>query len=59
MNAVLAWLEGKKTSLGLLALAVYEIGVNAGWWAYDQNVVIIIGALTGAAFATKVNRIAG
>jgi hypothetical protein len=58
MDKVLAWLEGKKTTLGLIALAVYQIGANAGWWGYEQNIVIIIGVLTGASFATKVNRLA-
>ena len=56
MNAVIAWLEGKKTTIGLLLLAVYEIGSNSGWWSYDQNFVIALAALTGASFATKINR---
>ena len=57
MAAVIAWLEGKKTTIGLLLLAVYEIGANAGWWGYEQNVVILIGLATGLSAVAKVNRL--
>jgi hypothetical protein len=59
---MVAWLEGKKTILGLLALGIIGVLVNAGVIADDATVKAIVAgifALTGVAGVAHVNRVTG
>ncbi len=47
------WLNGKKTFLGLTALAFYQTGVFAGWWTSDPIVLAWIAGWTGVGLAHK------
>jgi hypothetical protein len=53
------WLEGKKTYIGMVTLAINNYAARRGWidtqLATDLNTAL--GLLTGAAFVAKVNRV--
>lgn len=59
LAALRDWLEGKKTYLGMVLLAVNNYAARRGWidgqLASDLN--LALGTLTGIAFVAKNNRI--
>jgi hypothetical protein len=48
MAAILAWLDGKKTYITAILLAVFDVGVAFGWWTFDSGVIQAVNALLAA-----------
>jgi hypothetical protein len=48
MQAVLDWLNGKKTYIVAILLAVFDIGVAVGWWPVDSAVWQSVNAILAA-----------
>ncbi len=58
MNAIIKWLDGKKSILGTIVLAVLGILAAAGTISLDsqtwQIVIVIVTALTGISFRAAI-----
>lgn len=59
LGGLVEWLQGKKTYIGMVLLAINNYASRKGWMdaqlATDLN--IALGTLTGIAFVAKTNRI--
>lgn len=57
MNAF-AWLNGKKTYIGLIAAGVFGLAVSAGWIKFEDYewLAVLIGTWTGVAITHKANK---
>lgn len=48
MQAILDFLNGKKTYIVAILLAVFDVGVAFGWWTFDSAVIQAVNALLAA-----------
>lgn len=48
MQSILNWLTGKKTYIVAILAAIFNVGVTLGWWAADNQIVILINTILGS-----------
>ena len=56
MNAIMQWLDGKRTYITIILAAIFNIGVAAGWWTPENdlvNAINMIFASFGIGFLRK------
>ena len=53
INVMITWLNGKKTFIGLAALAAYYMGLSFNWYNADPTVEGYILAWTGVGLVHK------
>jgi hypothetical protein len=44
---MLTWLEGKKTYITAILLAVFNLGVALNWWTVDNQIIYAIDTILG------------
>ena len=42
------WLQGKKTYITAILIAVYNVGIAVGWWTPDNQIIIAVNGLLAA-----------
>jgi hypothetical protein len=48
MSKILEFLQGKKTYITATLFAVFNFGVAIGWWAPDNQIILLVNSLLAA-----------
>lgn len=48
MQAINDWLDGKRTYITILLAAVFNVGVAAGWWTPDNELLTALNMVFAA-----------
>ena len=48
MASIIAWLDGKKTYITAVLIALFNFGVAQGWWAEGTMYVELVNAILAA-----------
>jgi hypothetical protein len=48
MSSIWTWLQGKKTFIVAILIAVFNLGVASNWWMPEDPIVLAVNAILAA-----------